>query len=54
MELKFKIKLTPKQMEVFIQDWHVNYSTYSFQEYLDMLLDGLREDIKAKSKGLIP
>ena len=54
MELKFKIKLTPKQLEVFIQDWQTNYSTYSFQEYFDMMLDDLREDTKLKSQGVMP
>lgn len=38
MECKIKLKLTPKQLEVFVQDWQTNYRSITFEQYFDKLI----------------
>lgn len=38
MECDFKLKLTPQQLSVFVEDWQTNYKNLTLNEYFDLLL----------------
>ena len=44
MECKIKLKLTPKQLEVFVQDWQKNYRDISFEQYFDNLIQECEDE----------
>lgn len=47
-EIKIKLKMTPEQIAIFVQDWQTNYHNMLFDEYLHMMIDEVFNDRQGK------